>query len=184
MLISKFDSKNVLDYILVLEDNFNIQLPAQYRHFLIKYNGGLTPDTTFKLNKISSDIEGLYGFMCEDKTFSFESLPIEDYIEDEVFPIGNNSFGDKIIIDLSDSSIKFLYHDRPKSYIKIADNFVAFVNKCKSEKIGHIRSIDERKNDLISLGKKNKITPEKIAGWQVEIDLYANIHQEKLIVAE
>ena len=33
---------------------------------------------------------------------------------------------------------------------------------------------------MIKLGKGDKITPEKIAGWQAEIDEYANIHQEEL----
>lgn len=58
MLISKFNAENVLDNILILEKEFNIRIPKQYRQFLIKYNGGLTPDTTFRLSKISSDIEG------------------------------------------------------------------------------------------------------------------------------
>ena len=101
-----------------------------------------------------------------------------------MFPIGINSFGDKIVIDLRNGSVNFLFHDRQKKYIKIAEDFASFVSKCKSKKIGHIRSIDERKNDLISLGNGHKITPEKIAGWQAEIDLYANIHQEKVILED
>lgn len=182
MLISKFNSENILDNILVLEKKFNIQLPYQYRKFLIKYNGGLTPDTAFRLNKISSDIEGFYGFECEDKTFCFENISLKEFIVDKMFPIGINSFGDKILIDLGDGSVNFLYHDREKKYIKIAEDFASFVSKCKSKKIDHIRTIEERKKALITLGNAHKITSEKIAGWQAEIDLYANIHQEKVIL--
>ena len=184
MLISKFNAENVLDNILILEKEFNIRIPKQYRQLLIKYNGGLTPDTTFRLSKISSDIEGFYGFECEDKTFCIENIPLEEFIIDKMFPIGINSFGDKIVIDLGNGSVNFLFHDRQKKYIKIAEDFASFVSKCKSKKIGHIRSIDERKNDLISLGNGHKITPEKIAGWQAEIDLYANIRQEKVILED
>ena len=45
-----------------------------------------------------------------------------------------------------------------------ADDLATFVKKCKSRKRGHIRLIEERKNDMIRLGKGDKITPEKVAG--------------------
>ena len=82
--------------------------------------------------------------------------------------------------DRSGKGIYFCYHDKPSKYIELAEDFVAFIEKCKSKKIGYIRSIEERRNDMIKLGKGDKITPEKIAGWQAEIDEYANIHQEEL----
>lgn len=82
--------------------------------------------------------------------------------------------------DNADRRIYFYYHDKPSKYIELAEDFSSFIKKCKSKKIGYIRSIEERKNDLISLGKGDKITPEKVAGWQAEIDEYANIHQEEL----
>ena len=52
----------------------------------------------------------------------------------------------------------------------------------KSEKIGHIRSIEERKKCLIEAGKGDKITQIKIDNWQKEIDKYAGMHQEEVII--
>jgi hypothetical protein len=56
------------------------------------------------------------------------------------------------------------------------------VSKCKSEKLGHIETIEERKAGMIKDGLGDKITLQHIAGWQKEIDLYSNIHQEELLL--
>ena len=50
------------------------------------------------------------------------------------------------------------------------------------KKIGHIRSIEERKKCLIEAGKGDKITQIKIDNWQKEIDKYAGMHQEEVII--
>ena len=60
MLISKFLNSNVEEKIAAIERKYEIILPAQYKKFLDKYNGGYTPKTKFKAGKISSD---LWGFM-------------------------------------------------------------------------------------------------------------------------
>ena len=53
---------------------------------------------------------------------------------------------------------------------------------CKSEKIGHIRTIEERKKAVIVAGNWSKITGKTIEGWQKEIDKYANINQEEVLI--
>ena len=73
-------------------------------------------------------------------------------------------------------------HDRRKKYIKLTDTLCEFASKCKSEKIGHIRSIDERKQSMIAKGMEKYITEATIKGWQAEIDVYANIHQEEFVL--
>ncbi len=187
MLISKFDNQSMDTCIKAFEEKYRITLPEKYRKFLINYNGGETPDTTFKINKISSDIQGFYGLGRADKHYNFSLLErtgiLVELLEYKMLPIAKNMFGDFILIDIGADSIGgiyFYYHDRPKRFIELTKNFESFIDKCKSEKIGYIPTIQERKEYLIKLGKGNKITPEKIAGWQAEIDEYKNICQEKV----
>lgn len=187
MLISKFDNDESGINVELLEGMYDIVLPDEYKKFLIKYNGGKTPETKFNINGVSSDIQGFLGLGNAEESYHFDrlknSVRIYEWLKSEMFPIAFNTFGDYIMIRVNGNAnrgIYFYYHDKPSKYIELAEDFVSFVKKCKSKKIGHIRSIEERKNDLINLGKGDKITPEKVAGWQAEIDEYANIHQEEL----
>lgn len=187
MLISKFDNNESDTNVEQLESMYDVILPDDYRKFLCKYNGGKTPETKFKINGVASDIQGFYGLGNAEKAYHFDrfknSVKMQEWLKCEMFPIAFNIFGDHIMISVNNergNGIYFCCHDNPAKYIELAADFVSFVKKCKSRKIGYIRSIEERKNDLIKLGKENKITPEKIAGWQAEIDEYADIHQEEL----
>lgn len=189
MLISKFDNNNVSEEVEKIEKTYNIIIPEQYKNFLLTYNGGKTPETEFKVNGVNSDIQGFYGLGKAKKNFHFDSIKglykMEEWLEDKMFPIASNTFGDYILISIDDEKrggIFFHYHDRAKNYIKLADDFTSFVGKCKSKKLGHIRTMEERKEDMKKLGKYHKITPEKIAGWQAEIDEYADVHQEELVL--
>ncbi len=189
MLISKFDNKGVEDLVKELEERYAISLPDKYRLFLLKYNGGETPETEFRINGVASDIQGFYGVGNANKNYNFDSLitseRMPEWINNKMFPIATNIFGDYIMICVDGECrerIFFVYHDRQIKYIELAEDFWEFIKKCKSKKIGHIRTIEERKNDLIKLGKGHKITPEKIAGWQAEINEYSNIHQEEVVI--
>lgn len=189
MLISKFNNSNVEVKVRELEETYGIILPELYKKFILKYNGGKTPETEFKLNGVSSDVEGFYGFGNADPDYHIDCLRASsnwnEWICSKMFPIATNVFGDYIMISIDNESngrIYFCCHDKPLKYIELAEDFSFFVKKCKSKKIGHIRSIEERKNDMIRLGKGDKITQEKISGWQAEIDEYSNIRQEELLI--
>ena len=62
MLIAKFDNINIEQHIIEFEKKYNFEFPKQYRDFLLKYNGGETIKTEFKINGINSDIRAFYGF--------------------------------------------------------------------------------------------------------------------------
>jgi len=187
MLISKFNNKNIEQHIAGFEEKYHFKFPDVYRRFLRKYNGGQTPDTKFKLKGVSSDLSGFYGFGDAEALFNYTKLEdliaIADFINDCVIPIANNSFGDLILIGIgpnNDETIYFLYHDRPKSYKILSKNFERFVRNCKSEEIGYIRTIEERKQGMIDNGLGHLISPEFIQDWQEEINRYGNIEQETL----
>lgn len=191
MLISRFKNTNIKEKVNQFEIELDIKLPKQFKEFLYKYNGGKTPETNFRLNKVSSDLVCFYGLDETEEFCDFYKAKKRDsfkeFIEEGYLLIGYNSFGDYILIGVSEENngkIYFYYHDRPKKYIEISENFSTFTDKCKSRKIGHIRSIEERKNDMIENGLGDKITNDSIRGWQAEIDEYANIYQEKLTLNE
>lgn len=190
MLISRFDNANVEEHIAHLEKQYNIVLPEEYKRFLLKYNGGETPDTEFRINKVSSDVRAFYSLGNANKYYNFQGLIdnmniLGEFVKDGMLPIAVNDFGDYITIGIrkkENGCIFFRYHDRGKKYIKLADTLSEFAAKCKSEEIGHIRTVEERKRDMIARGLEKHITEVKIKGWQAEIDKYANIHQEEFVL--
>ncbi|MBR4083997.1 MAG: SMI1/KNR4 family protein [Lachnospiraceae bacterium] len=187
MLISKFDNTNIEEHIAAFEKENNITLPEEYKRFLLKYNGGRTPKTKFKINKVSSDVRGFYGLGNADEYFNFQKLIdnmniLEEFIEDDMLPIASTVSGDDVTIGIGKEEngyVFFRYHDKGKKYIKLTDSLCEFVDKCKSEEKGPIRTVEEKKRDMIAAGFGRRITEEKIKRWQAEIDEYANIHQEE-----
>ena len=92
MLISRFDNANVEEHIAHLEKQYNIVLPEEYRRFLLKYNGGETPDTEFRINKVSSDVRAFYGLGNADKYYNFQGLIdnmniLGEFVKDGMLPI-------------------------------------------------------------------------------------------------
>lgn len=189
MLISKYVNDCICEKIKELELKYGITLSQDYKVFLIKYNGGDTPKTKFSRGEIKTDIRRFFGFTEKNKYSDLQSVLDsglgEEMISDCRLPIATNSFGDYFVIRVSkekNGEISFVYHDKPQEEYFIASNFSGFISLCKSENIGYIRSIEERKQCLIDAGKGDKITQVKIDNWQKEIDKYAGMHQEEVLL--
>lgn len=189
MLISKYIENCMIEKITDFERIYSIVLSNDYKGFLMKYNGGETPKTNFSKGKIKTDIRRFYGFTGENKysdlRFAIANGLGEELLLKNRLPIATNSYGDYFVINVSDEKngeISFIYHDNPQAEFEIASNFKEFVSLCKSEPIGHIRSIEERKKSLIDAGKGDKITQIKIDCWQKEIDKYKDMIQEEVIL--
>lgn len=182
MLISRFNNITK-DDIYQMQYKYNITLPSAYADFLLAYNGGLTPDTTFRINKISSDIEGFYGM--GDVDLSFNSLDLKYWINKGVLPIAEDSFGNYIVIGLSakyNGQIFFCDHELGFKLSYLTNDIREFCKKCKSEPIDEFarKSIAEREAILIENGRGDVINDELKKMWQEEIDRYGNIHQEEV----
>ena len=185
LLISKYlkGNENVSKKITEIEKKHSITLSTEYKKFLCKYNGGDTPDTKFKVKRTSSDIRAFYGM--GDVKYSLNEFDLNEWIELNVFPIACDSFGNYIVIGLragKAGKIYFYDHEEGHKMIELAENLTAFFNCCKSGKIGHIRSIEERENSMIEKGRGDIIDDELRAMWQAEIDKYANMVQEEVII--
>ena len=180
MLISKFGtiSKNVISEY---EDIHEIKLPEQYRLFLEKYNGGETPNTSFNINGVSSDLRGMCGI--GKVKFSLDAVCAEEIHGTSYLAIGVDSFGNDILINLSDGAIAFKDHENGQCR-KIADSLKAFLAGCVSRPINKsaIKSVEERERDLIAQGRGAIITDALRDMWRVEINKYSALSQEKVVL--
>ncbi|MBE5840492.1 MAG: SMI1/KNR4 family protein [Butyrivibrio sp.] len=182
MLISKFCKENFNVSLGELENKIGCALPSEYVRFLEKYNRGFTPKTKWT-GKNKSDIRGFLGIGISDDYWNLEEEikheKSNDLFRNSFLPIAKNSFGDLFCINVDDGEIWFAYHDNDKR-IKIADGFAKFIAKCKSESIGHIRTIEERKQGMIDAGVWHLFSEDMVEDWQKEIDRYSNMTQEEV----
>lgn len=175
MLISKFGNNNPA---LVSEFCKKENIPKELKAFLEKYNGGETPETTFSSGTIRSDIVGFYG--VGNVKYSYND--IHEIQDDDIsyLPIAFDSFGNQIAVSKEDGDIIFWDHEKGKISGVIANSFKEFLNCTESKPIspGHLKSIEQRENELISRGKGSNITEALRDLWRNEIDKYSNMHQE------
>lgn len=132
MLISRYNNINIEEHIKEFEKKYDFVIPTEYRAFLMKYNGGNTPDTQFKFNKVASDISGFYGL--GDAEINYSNLEKIDVLKDSLLegflPIGQDSFGNFIFIGINENvrdCIYFIDHDLGKKYLKLTENVTLFV---------------------------------------------------------
>ena len=189
MLISKFDTAGIEEKAAGLECRFGLELPEEYRRFLCWYNGGETPETSFRMARISSDLQGLFGLGAAPEDYRlehyFKENELSAFVSEGIFPIGKNSFGDLLFIGVEGErlgKILFQYHDRPKNFTTLADSFSDFAAKCRSKKIKPCRSIEERLAGRRAAGILDPPPPVALQEWQREIDRCQNIHQEELVL--
>lgn len=189
MLISRFSTNNIEKEVEGFEKKYEFKFPPEYKGFLMKYNGGKTPETKFKINRVSSHVNGFFGLGTADQYFNYSFLEvsgsIKDFVADQVIPIAKNGFGDYIVLGTDCDrfgKVYYFYHDRPTNYIELADSFKDFVDKCKSKKVKPVESIEERKAYLIKNGKEANITENIIKLWQDEINEATGINQEDLVL--
>lgn len=181
MMISKFDTADVETLTAAFERRHKIRLPDSYRRFLLKYNGGETPNTVFSIGEVSSDLRALYGLGGAEPRWHFDKLGrrLSGFLKDGMLPVGENAWGDAVALKISGEGaggVYFLYHDRPREFLPLTGDFSDFTAQCASKPLGHIRSVEERAAALRSRGKA--AAPELTAMWEREIAHLRSLHQE------
>lgn len=125
-----------------------------------------------------------FGYRIEEKNWDIEHLlnvvSVQELVASQKFPIAENCLGDTFCIDSTDGSIWIVYHDAPSSK-KIAENFESFIKGCKSKRLGHIRTIEERRQFLLEK-RGREPTAAQLKGWQEEIEVYSKMTQEEVIL--
>lgn len=188
MLISKFDTENIEAKVQELEEKYSITLPEQYREFLLKYNGGETPETSFKIGREDSVIRAFYGI--GDVIYSFSSIEefIPDFLKKQFLPIASDVFGNYIVIGLDENKngqIWFSDHEKGFKATYLTEDFKEFLKKVKSKKINMefcTMPVEEREKSMIEDGNGHLVTDWLREEWQAEIDKFANIKQERVII--
>ena len=184
MLIAKYGNGSI-EQVEEFERKYEINLDEYYRKFLIKYNGGETPNTIFKKGKVSETVRYLYGLNVEQ---SIEKNMIYfDWKKNNSIPIGVDNFGNYFYIGISannNSIVYFCDHERGFKNIKISDTFQGFVEATHSEMISDFAksTIEEREARLIANGKERNITDGLRNLWRKEYEKYKDIFQEEVIL--
>ncbi|MBR4557907.1 MAG: SMI1/KNR4 family protein [Clostridiales bacterium] len=184
MLIVKYGNGSA-ELVSEFENRHGIELDEEYRCFLIKYNGGDTPNTHVGIRGCSTDLRYLFGINTE--------MNIEDYLQitasenKQYLPVGTDCFGNYFVIGLSDDNkgkIYFCDHEKGFSVKQIADSFKMFLSKCKSKEINpHARqTVEEREARLIANGRGAVITDGLREMWKNEYEKYKDMVQEELIL--
>lgn len=179
MLINKYLTNPITDLLNSYEKQYNFIFPEQYRAFITKYNGGETPNTHYRLGKISSDLKVLYGF--GDVEYSFAQVKPIVSSEINYVPIGTDSFGNEIVIETSEGGIYFADHETG-NIVKIASDFNEFIESCKSDGIkeASLKTVQEREQELINKGRGAIITEALKEMWRAEYNKYSAMKLEEV----
>lgn len=185
MLISAFDTKGIEALVEEFENNNSFEFPESYKAFLLRYNGGRTPDSGFSIGDITSDIRGFYGLGAADEflnySFYVQTYKLDEFIEDGFIPIADNVFSDDIVMGIQEDNkgkIYMRYSDIAKQYVLLCEDFSSFVRQCASSP-QEVLSISERKKMLKANGGKNMID-QLLPTWKAEIELYGNLALQEL----
>ena len=181
------NTEGVKESIVEIEKEFNIELPNDYKKFLIKYNGGFCPRTKIK----KRDIDGFYGVnkaenniskhINNSNTVSFIGNQFYTDLSKGMFMIGYY-LGGYIYINTDKSSDKYghIYgrenSTRGRIYHHICDSFRELVEKAITPDYEPPKSVEENKARLIAMGWGDKITPELIEIWDRQYKNRREIH--------
>jgi hypothetical protein len=188
MIISKYKTQ---DYdmekdLAGFEEMFRVNLPADYRSFMGKYNGGDTPNTSFVLPKANYEIKAFYGLKTGRYNLH-KDIDITPFVKKEFLPIAFDSFGNLFLIGLKGANygkVYFCDHEEGNKTIEIADSFVSFILGCVSKEISpnSYKTVEEREAILVAKGRGNIITDNLRHTWQNEIDFFKSLVLEEVEV--
>lgn len=195
MLKSKFDTTDMEKKIAGFESKYGITLPEQYRGFMLKYNGGDTPETEFKCKRTSSDVRVFFGIGCGDY-YSFENLfenmparpePLPEYIRKGFLPIAEDSYGNYILIGISEENngqIFFADHEKGGRKKLLTDDLAGFIRACTTGEIdlSGIETPEAQEQRMIAEGKGDRINDFIRKIWKDTYELYSNLHPEEVVL--
>ena len=184
LLISKYGNGTLLK-VEEFEKKLGIRFDDKYRLFLMKYNGGDTPNTIFGKGKKSETVRYLYGLNTVENIE--KKLEYFDWKGKKCLPIGEDNFGNYYAIGVSEENNGIIYfcdHERGFYKTKLTNTFVDFIKKCQSDKINERakRTIEEREQEMIKNGYSHLINDYLKNTWQQEYETYKDMVQEEVVL--
>lgn len=138
-IVYNSNDKVSLEKIKEFETKYNINLPIQYREFLLEYNGGNVKPNVFKISDEEGEtaVNTLYGLGIaehyDELSNVFDSLYGE--ICEEFISIGDDSGGNQICLGIEGNYLGKIYllHDveeieEMNNMIFISNSFNDFLN--------------------------------------------------------
>jgi SMI1-KNR4 cell-wall len=125
--------------LLIFEEKVGINLPPDYRQYLLKYNGGSPVPSDFNIpNHGMNSIDEMFGIHNGPKYLSLESN-FETYknrIPHGLLPIANDNFGNILCIGfLGEAKGQIYFWDHEEcddgdwsDIVRISDSFTSFLN--------------------------------------------------------
>ncbi len=165
------ESQDIEKLVKEFEEEQGISLPCDYRNFLIKYNGGYTPNTMIKQRNVSCFI----GIGDVGRTFdSHKTTEWYDIFKERGYlAIADTPSGDYFIIGIEGEQrgkIFFKYHDRIGRNAKIADSFREFVEKCVSERAEKPCPVKEDIAYFVERGKPQEWIDSMVPFWEEQFE--------------
>ena len=175
MYIRKNSTIDIVQQIVAFERKFSVKLPLPYLKFMVKYNGGYTPNTMLHLKSEESvhemrSIEDIASSLRVQPDGSVKSIAI-----------GTDVFGNQFYMNLQGNrlgQINMIVHDEKHGVIFAAKNFYEWIEKCESEQPHQPRSVKEREQSVAMHRNGISVNDDVRTAWQNEINQqYANLMQ-------
>lgn len=161
----KFDSISGQD-IMKLESLIGLQLPEDYKAFLLKYNGGV-PELNlfhFKMGNTENTTDIQYFFGISKDTYNIQDIffTFKRRLPQNKIAVARDSGGNLLVIDVISSQTFLFDHETDELYF-VSDTFSHFLTTLFEEKV--------------SLSDINQaIVDQDISYFEAQISLGANIN--------
>lgn len=132
--------KETEQQVAAFESSLQIRLPACYRDFLIRYNGGAARDTYFYMENTGENVyclERFYGFHEEEMSFPAmaECLWFTELLEQGYLCIAGDAFGNHIVLRIRENGyggVFFYTHDNVPHFHALSNDFFHFMMQVQS----------------------------------------------------
>ena len=188
------NTENVAEHIIKLENDLNIVLPEDYKQFLIKYNGGWTPETEIYFNDFDYEINGFNGvnkakgasnfyYRIENAVDKIRNDFFED-LENGYLNIGSD-LGSFYYINIETNSDKygsiyFMDEDR-EDFIYVCSSFKELTQKARTPDF-KVHTVKENIQRFKENGWEDRITPSLKKEWRKRYRKYKDVKLVPVII--
>lgn len=145
MMIEESRTPLTLEKLDEVQQRLQLEFPAEYREFLLKYNGGKPTPNTFTFTDHSGKQSdslvhyflAIYGNHIDDLAVEYSDLLSDERILPHLVPIANDPFGNLIVLSVGgedQGKVYFWDHEIEPETVGyenmslIADSFTEFLN--------------------------------------------------------
>lgn len=182
MLIVRNSLDNLHKLVKDFEAKSGFVLPRNYKNFLLKYNGGQTPKTSFYHQDIGYDLRYFCGL--GEKVPTNEQVRVSVVVDKKYIIFAEDSYGNQYAFSAGKikDSVYFLNHEKENIVEVIAESFLDFIEHCVSQPVEEAarRTPEQREIIMKQNGKGDRITDALRQMWKAEYEKNKDIIQEEV----